>query len=182
MKNTNEPDEEFLTTDQWLSIFCGLKIGLLQSREGLHRKLVKEDDEAWQAVIFGYAFAFVRNIHPLWVLARENQDYDAVFKWMENGIVQRVPVQLKMLPAMNPKETIDGLLEKAKKYSGNDLFLVLFMNRSEFFTTITVPRLQIRQLWLWGWSKPDHSEIYLARVDLEKPETFRVPFRPTPRS
>lgn len=183
MKNPNEPDEEFLTTDQWLSIFHGLKLGLSQRSKGRQHKLVKEDEEAWQAAHFGYAYAFVKNIHPLWVLAREFQDYDAVFKWLDSGIVQRVPVQLKMLPEMNPKETIDGLLMKAKKYSGNDLFLVLFMNRNEHFKTIAVPPLQIRQLWLWGWAKPDHSEIYLRSVDREnKTEEFRVPFRPAPRA
>ena len=158
------------------------KLGLSQGNKGPPRKLVKEDDEAWQAAIFGYAYAFAKNIHPLLVLARESQDYDAVFKWKENGVVQRVPVQLKTLPSINPKETIDRLLQKAKKYSGNDLFLVLRMNRSEHFTTITVPPLQIRQLWLWGWSKPDHSEIYLRSVDVEKTEALFVPFRPAQRS
>ncbi len=178
MKNPNEPDEEFLTTDQLLSIFHGLQLAQKQYPQGVNRKLVKEDNEAWQAAHFAYAYAFAKNINPLWVLAREFQDYDAVFKWVDNGVVQRVPVQLKILPPMNPQETIDGLLEKAKKYSGNDLFLVLFLNRSEFFPSIKVPALQIRQLWLWGWSKPDHSEIYLRSVDREKTESFRVPFRP----
>ena len=148
-----------------------------QRPEGQRRRLGKEDDEAWHATHFGYAYAFVKNIHPLWVLTRECQDYDAVFKWVENGIMQRVPVQLKTLPPINPNETVDRLLKKAKKYSGDDLFLVLHMNRSEHFTTIAVPPLQVRQLWLWGWSKPDHSEIYLRSVDREKTEAFRVPFR-----
>lgn len=142
--------KSFLPLTSGFHDFTDSKLGLIQSESGLNRKRTKEDDEAWHAAVFGCAYAFVKNIRPLWVLVRECEDYDAVFNWRNNGTIQRVPVQLKEVPSLNPDETIDLLLQKAKKYSGNDLFLVLHMNRSERFTTIAVPPLQVRQLWLWG--------------------------------
>lgn len=146
----------------------------------------KPETEERQAAVFGYAYASGKGIKSLVVRPGEGplRDFDAEFRWEANAVTMRVPVQLKRLPplTLNPKESLESLLRKAaRKSTGGDLLLAIQVDRAGHLDSITIPKdFRILELCLWGWSKPDHAELFVnSYVMGSKVSTqWRVPFPP----
>ena len=142
--------------------------------------------EERQAALFGYAYAVGNGIDSLVVRPGEGpqQDYDAEFRWNVGTADRRVPVQLKRLPPtkLNPRETLENILRKAAlKSTGNDLLVAIHVDRAGQLSSISVPSaFRIRELCLWGWSKPDHAELFVNSYEMgaSVSRQWKVPFPP----
>jgi len=182
------PGDKFLSPAEWLVRISEHMIRFKsenpnhpasQFRGHLH----KEVHEAWQAATFGFAYGCAHHLGTLKVRHNRKQDSesDATFLWTENGREFTVPVQVKELPpaTVNARETIEGLIAKiAKKYpTSRDLIVAVHLNRTEHHTRDIRFEMPVAQLWLWGWSKPDHSEITFTGGGRSRSRTFQVPFR-----
>jgi len=141
--------------------------------------------EASQAALFGYAYGCAHHLGTLQIrhnITKQYSDSDATFRWDVLGRQIVMEVQLKELPPrnVNETETIDSILEKllVKYPKSSDLTVAIHSNRTESNSRDLVTRLSVGQLWMWAWSKPDSSEIYLAGGGAKRSTAFRVPFRP----
>ncbi len=123
--------------------------------------------EERQAALFGYAYAAGKGIKSLKVRSGEGpqHDFDAEFWWKQGAVDHRLPVSLKRLPPknVNARETLDNLIAKAAvKSTGGDLLLAIHVDRAGHLESLAIPKkFQIKELCLWGWSKPEHAEIFV---------------------
>ncbi len=96
------------------------------------------------------------------------------------ALPRRVPVQLKRLPPerMNATETLESILKKtAGKCTGDDLLVAIHVDRSGHLTSTSVPkRFRVRELCLWGWSKPNNAEIFVNSYEIGAPARANGPF------
>lgn len=127
--------------------------------------------QTWHAAAFGYAFAFARasvfsslKVRPE---TKEYSDRDATFSvTTPGGEIHCRPVQLKEFPPgyLNPRVALKTILEQvAIKYpKSHDLIVAVHLNRREHFSTIKTPPLAVGQFWVWGFSKKDHSELFIS--------------------
>jgi len=81
-------------------------------------------------------------------------------------------VQLKELPpeSLNQKLTAQQLVDKvlAQYPHDNDIALALFMNRTNYFTSVRLPdRLGVYGIWFYGFSKPNGLEVFLKGEDAQ---------------
>lgn len=142
--------------------------------------------EERHAALFGYVYAAGKGLKSLVVRPREGpqRDYDAELRWKEGSANCRVPVQLKRLPpaSLNPRETLESLIRKAAlKSTGNDLLIAIHVDRAGQISSIGVPNtFRIRELCLWGWSKPDHAELFVNSYEMGAAVSRQwcVPFPP----
>lgn len=95
----------------------------------------------------------------------ESEDHDFVSMWKNNDVLVYTPVQLKeVVPdSMNIKCTIESVLSKLAKYSGDDLVVAVHLNKqSRFdFTKIKIPKLKISQLWMFGSLSLDQNKWFI---------------------
>jgi hypothetical protein len=146
----------------------------------------KDVNEAWQAAIFGLVYGAIHRLGTIEMRHNREQysQSDATYRWTESGKQFVVPVQVKELPpnAVNPNESIDHILEKvALKYlTSHDLIVAIHLNRSEVHARDIRFKTPVAQLWLWGWSKPDHSEIHITGGGPGASRTFKLRFPPYP--
>lgn len=146
----------------------------------------KEEKEERQAALFGYAYAVGRALESLVIKPGEGpqHDYDAQFRWQDEKSVCTVPVQLKQLPSekISASETLENIIQKASvKCTGNDLLVAINLDRRGHIVTTTVPKaFRIREICFWGWSKPDHAELFVNRyvVGASEGHQWFVPFPP----
>ncbi|HEY4299978.1 MAG TPA: hypothetical protein VGM73_03825 [Candidatus Didemnitutus sp.] len=179
MGKDKSTSEEFRSPVEWLARYFELgtkKTGRFTTAEMEER----------QAALFGYAYAVGNGIDSLVVRPGEGplHDFDAEFRWRTNATDHRLPVSLKRLPpaALNPNETLEGIVKKAAlKSTGGDLLLAIHVDRAGHLTTLNIPRkFQIRELCLWGWSQPNHAELFVNSYVLgnKVSRQWRVPFPP----
>lgn len=94
----------------------------------------------------------------------EVADFDFVATWLVGDTQHFCPVQLKELVSedLNPKQSVDDLLEKLANYSDiQSLTVAILWNRSGRFdpTILKLPQdLKLGGLWVFGCSSPDQSQ------------------------
>jgi hypothetical protein len=93
----------------------------------------------------------------------EDADYDCVFQWRSDGDARFAPVQLKeVVPReINPKSSIDTVLEKLERYHDpHSLIVGIYLNRLGVtdLERVLFPRLSVRELWVFGPTRPDRSQ------------------------
>jgi hypothetical protein len=123
-----------------------------------------------------------------WLTVRPGEgpqhDFDAEFRWKQRTVDYRLPVSLKRLPSMriNDRETLDNIIAKAAiKSTGGDLLLAIHVDRAGRLECLVIPRtFQLKELCLWGWSKPKHAEIFVNSyvVGAATSNQWLVPFPP----
>src|SRR5688500_18058286 len=92
----------------------------------------------------------------------------------------QTPVQLKEWgPAQrNQRAALEYILSSdARKLTGNDLILAIYLNRQTYLTNVSVPPIKVCEIWFWGWSKPDHSELFLCGGRLREDTKHVVPYK-----
>lgn len=143
----------------------------------------KERLEAYQAALFGHAYASALHLSGFEIRLGEGslRDSDADFRWDGTPLAK---VQLKRLPnkTTGPTESMQSLLDKAvRRCTGNDLIFALNVDRTIYNETLTIPtRCSLREICVWGWADPHFSRIALARYVIGQPslQEYEVPFPP----
>ena len=151
--------------------------------KNLRKRSQKKWREAWHSTLFSYAYSEALNLdemvfHPE---EAEDRDYDATLQWNESGEPRAARLQLKeFVPKTlnsNPSFTLESIFDGLgpKKYPrASDLIVAIYINRAGSLGSIVVPPLQIKQLWLFGWSKPDQSELFLSGDLLGETNTWYI--------
>lgn len=142
--------------------------------KALRTNSLKEWRETREAAIFCYLMG--RRTGRTVLLARgENQDYDFVASWVDQGIQSYAPVQLKeLVPAtLNPSTSIEGLISSLGKYvDSRNLTVVIHLNQRRRFSLgeLKIPKLEIAGLWMFGAVAPDQCSWGLWGNFLDFPE------------
>lgn len=104
----------------------------------------------------------------------EAADYDFIATWQSDTNLHFAPVQLKELvpESLNPKSSIQQLVDGLSKYSSDSLTVAVFLNRNGRFSPgeLQLPSLSIAALWFFFAVKPDQSEWRLVGNFMEEPE------------
>jgi hypothetical protein len=173
-----QPSEGFYSPVELLARFFQLR--------GKRGKFNTAEMEERQAALFGYAYAAGKGINSLKVRPGEGpqHDFDAEFLWKQGAVDYRLPVSLKRLPPerVNARETLDNIIAKAAiKSTGGDLLLAVHLDRAGRLEDLTIPKkFQIKELCLWGWSKPKHAEIFVNSyvMGAKTSHQWFIPFPP----
>ena len=104
----------------------------------------------------------------------EASDYDFVATWRIADVQHFAPVQLKELVPehLNGDATVQALVDGLSKYSGDDLVVVIFLNRRGRFSleSVVFPNLHIAELWFVFSTTPDQQIWQLVGDALREPE------------
>jgi hypothetical protein len=92
----------------------------------------------------------------------EAQDYDAVATWEEGDLRKFAPIQIKeVVPSyLNPNADLLGVIASLTKYvDSSDLTVAIHLNKRVTFVPaeISIPKLPVRSLWVFGTVSPDAS-------------------------
>ena len=108
----------------------------------------------------------------------EDDDYDGIVLTDEGFS----PIQLKELPPEwlgNPRE-LEQELEKLKnKYSGGDVIVAYYLNRSLLgfdWREVVVPELDVAELWFFGALSPDGNKWFISGDMLKNPQGFEFDY------
>ncbi len=123
---------------------------------------LQPERESWDAAVLCYLLGEVSGL-DIRFSRTEASDYDSIFYWVDEESPKFAPVQLKELvpECTNPKANIGDVFEKLKKYvDSDDLVVGIKLNRriTLEFTELDTPELPVREIWLFGATKPDESE------------------------
>ena len=180
---------EWVDPRQLLVILRWLELNLPPDIDERVRRLrtnpLKEWQEARFAALFAYGMSSAVLQLPTLFSKTEKADFDAVMKWQKNGEDHYFPLQIKELPPddINPDVTLDDILDKLGKYSGEDnLTVVVCLNRRtriNFKPWDRESKPRIRELWYLGCTDIYQSKWFLygnvlakhpRRFDFEYPE------------
>jgi hypothetical protein len=106
----------------------------------------------------------------------EAQDYDAVAMWVRDDVQSFAPIQIKeVVPhEVNPAASVQPVIHGLKKYANSqDLTVAIHLNRMvKGFNSseISVPRLNIAALWMFGAIARDQSRWAIWGNFLGEPE------------
>lgn len=137
----------------------------------LRRRDLRVYGEGRQAALFCYAMSQV--IHtPVSFAQSEASDYDIVARFVRDGVMHYVPVQLKELVPehLNPCTELQAELDKISKYADStDLVVAFHLNRSATFqlSELRLPVATVGSLWLYGAMWPDQSRWIIVGNLLE---------------
>jgi hypothetical protein len=104
----------------------------------------------------------------------EREDFDCIARWVDGDTTQYTPIQLKELPPsdLNFDASLENEIAKLAKYvAGSDLCVAIYLNR-QFrldLTRLSIPKLNIAELWLFGSVAPDKSRWMLWGNLLDSP-------------
>jgi hypothetical protein len=122
--------------------------------KSLRTNKLKRERESWDAAIFCHLLSLTLGEKILFS-REEHSDYDTIFTW-KDGVTQCfAPVQLKELVPRNtnPDANLQGVLNKLRKYSGNDDLIVgIKLNRRETIdlSYLDIKHLPVRELWMFA--------------------------------
>lgn len=120
-----------------------------------------------EAAIFTYGVRTCVLKRPAFYAMCEEGDLDFVVSWNQHDTQHFAPVQLKeVVPSStNPKATLESALHKLSKYTdSSDLIVAIHLNQRgrTNFRSLTVPSINIAELWIFGASRPDQSRWFLV--------------------
>jgi hypothetical protein len=119
-----------------------------------------------QAAIFCYGMGQAVLKTPVSVAHIEAEDFDCIAAWERGSERIFTPIQLKELAPedLNPRASLESELAKLGKYASSpDLVVAFHLNRTVFvdFTTLTIPKLPIGELWFYGALSPTQDDWVL---------------------
>lgn len=105
----------------------------------------------------------------------EQSDYDFVTCWKDQDSLVFTPVQLKEVTpdSINVKSNLQDAINKLDKYaSSKDLVVAIFLNKrcKTDFSDLTIPNLNIAELWIFGAISPDQSKWFIYGDMLKTPQ------------
>jgi hypothetical protein len=130
------------------------KVASLRTRE------LRGVSEGRQAAIFSYGIGQLLGA-PIAFAQSESRDYDVVVRYVANGHVNYVPVQLKeWVPEfLNSHADLQSELDKLDKYvDSHDLAVAFHLNRNAtiHLSELKLPRT-IGELWFYGATDPSQN-------------------------
>lgn len=132
-----------------------------------------------QAALFCYGFGAVLQ-RPIEYAPVEESDYDCVFRWHDGNTTVFAPVQLKeVVPdRVNPRASLDGEIKKLSKYAdSDDLIVAIHINRAGGpRLEVTVPRLNLAALWVFGANNRDLSRWFYYGDLLREPSLHKFSY------
>lgn len=132
----------------------------------LRQRGVREYGESRQCALFCFGVGEALGIDVSYAHCEES-DHDFVARYYHNDTLKYVPIQMKELvpESLNPKAALNKVIEKLDKYADSaDLCIAIHLNRAETidFSELEIPRLNLKELWLFGASAADLSQWLLV--------------------
>ena len=167
---------EFLPLADWHKRLCSLQQSLNASvcserERSLRCQSQKKLREMWQAYMFGWCYERAFELPPIsmQMVEKEDDDCDAMFGWYSADSLVTFEIQLKELPPIDLNkggETVQGLVDKAAlKYQRSpNLVLVIFVNQSDTYENVRIPRQGLGGFWLF-WFDEQGSKMFLKGCD-----------------
>jgi len=174
---------QLLVNLRWLEF--NLPADMDENIRRLRTNPLKEWQEARYAALFAYGISNAVLDRSTRFSKTEKVDFDAVMKWQKNGEDHYAPLQIKELPPddINPDVSLDDILDKLGKYSGEDnLTVVVCLNRRtrvKFQPWDRESKPRVSELWYLGCTDAYQSKWFLygsvleqnpRRFDFEYPE------------
>ena len=111
----------------------------------------------------------------------ESEDFDCVARWVDGDTAHYTPIQLKEIPPddLNSQASLEREIEKLAKYvAGSDLCVAFYLNRRLHIepSQVSVPKLNIAELWLFGATAPDRSRWTLWGNFLDSPRSHEFTY------
>lgn len=129
------------------------------------RTLRTNELKPWREFREGCLFAYGLSVHSAQEVLiakaeKQNCDYDCVLRWVDpDKGVHYGPVQIKeVVPdELNPTTSVQTVVDKLTAYAGDPkLTVALHLNRKVEFapTELSIPKLQLGALWVFGSVTP----------------------------
>jgi hypothetical protein len=104
----------------------------------------------------------------------EHEDFDCIARWVDGDTTHYTPIQLKELPPseLSSEASLENGIAKLAKYvAGSDLCVAIYLNRRFHFdlARLSVPKLKITELWMFGSITSDKSRWMLWGNLLDSP-------------
>jgi len=163
---------QLLVNLRWLEL--NLPADMDENIRRLRTNPLKEWQEARYAALFAYGISNAVLHLPTRFSKTEKVDFDAVMKWQKNSEDYYAPLQVKELPPddINPDVSLDDILDKLGKYSGEDnLTIVVCLNRRtriKFQPWDRESKPRVSELWYLGSTDAYQSKWFLYGSVLEK--------------
>jgi hypothetical protein len=144
---------------------------LPEKQRSLHGRGQQQDLEGWQAFVFAVAYSRCFKLSEMCVQLAEEQysAHDATLRWVKGEQQQFLKIQLKgLVPEyINPRANLQDLVTEKLNDSApsKDVVFVFFLERGSHTPTVTIPDHQKGGVWILGFSKADHSEVFLVGAD-----------------
>ena len=144
--------------------------------KNLRTSKFKQHRQAWEATLFCYGMSKLLGL-TVYVSPHEASDYDAVSMWIDGDTQQFAPIQIKELVPriLNPNTSINKEISKLCRYPcSNDTIVVMHVNRPGRLelADLSIPQLNISQLWLLGTVTPDQCRWFIGGNLLANPKIF----------
>ncbi len=148
-----------------------------QQVRNLRRNDLRHISEAGDAAIFTFLMGKLVLKRDILFAPVEHEDFDFGVAYEHEETRHYVPVQLKELVPenLNPKQTLEDLLNKLSKYASSAYTKVAIkLNRETTidFSKIVVPDVPFSEIWLFGASSPDFSKWFLFGNLLNDPVLY----------
>ena len=137
----------------------------------LRTRKLRSYGESRQCAIFCYGIGEIFGLN-LKYAQYESQDYDYVAVYEKDDYLNYVPIQMKELvpDKINPKANLQTEINKLQKYvDSNNLCVSIYLNKEVRieFSNLEIPKLNIKELWLFGSKSPDQDDWWLIGNLLE---------------
>lgn len=144
----------------------------------LRTNKLKQVRELWEACLFAHGVGSCVLGTEVYIALVENQDYDCVAQYIIGDTQHYVPIQMKELVPehVDPGGSLQAAIDKLQKYTDSgDLVVAFHLNRQFQFELdkLSLPKLNIAELWLFGSISPDTSELMLWGNLLKDPASYQ---------
>ena len=193
---TNKVELNFLAKQQWKRPEAGLKrlqvlifFSRISPEIGGSRTWRKEPfkkyHEEFQAALFAYGLSQKGACYPWEYCYGERADHDCAVRChipeAEGGLIYKA-VQLKeLVPGeLDPQSSLQAIINSLAKYTAKpaeeSLVVAIYINRKTCinFQELSIPKLQIQQLWLYGFL--DEDGCFLAGNLLGHSKQYDFPY------
>lgn len=131
-----------------------VKSGLPRKVRTLRTQELKPWRELREAALFCH-FMGERLGTEVRIAKGEAQDYDVVAAWEDGDVRKFAPIQIKeVVPSyLNPNTDLETVISSLAKYvDSSDLTVAVHLNKQVTFVpaSITIPKLPVRSLWVFG--------------------------------
>jgi len=174
-------DPEFVLRKQRELQILVAQSGLDTKVKNLRTQKLKKHLEGRQAALFCHGLKNVVGEKVHFTL-EEAQDYDIVTIFAKDGEQIYTPVQLKEIvpKTLNQKADFNSLIQSlAKKYVvSKELVVAVHWNQAGQFNVseLSIPKLNISELWVYGSGTPNQSKWFLIGNLLETPKYYEFDY------
>lgn len=134
-----------------------------------------------QAALFCYLIATASGIPSLAYTVHEDEDFDSLACWIADDTKHYALIQLKeVVPEdRNPLSSVEAELAKLAKYvTSEETVIAVHVNRTGRidFTSLALPKINCREVWLYGALSPDQQLWFLYGNLLHEPRFHEIAY------